>query len=68
MTKKYKYILFAYCGTLSVIFGIMVGYGFIFHPESKWVFVTVAYIIYVIIMALGIRRIVAKSRQSQKNN
>ncbi|MEP0413349.1 hypothetical protein [Reichenbachiella sp.] len=63
MTKKYKYILFAWCGTWSLIMGLMVGYGFIYHPDSKYVFSAIVYIIYAIIMVLGVRKISAKSRQ-----
>ena len=68
MKKKYKYMLFAWCCSMSLLMGVMVTLGFIKYPDLAYKIAIVVYIPYVIIMAIGVRRISAKSREDPIRN
>ena len=68
MKKKYKYMLFAWCGSLSLFMGVVFGIGFVKFPDLAYRIAIVAYLFFSIIMAIGVRRISAKSREDPIRN
>lgn len=65
MGKKYKYILFAWCASMSFIMGVVGASGFVYYPDLKYEIAGVVYVMYAIIVLIGIRRISSKSMREE---
>lgn len=64
MLKKYKYLLFIWCAFVSTAMGILVTKFIIAYPELKYQAGVVVFLIYNVILIIGVKLIV---KQSKKN-